>query len=48
VTSEAALSPDEEVDEYEPPVAYGPGPYVVGPPAYYGYGPHYGYYGGWG
>jgi hypothetical protein len=36
-------------DEYGPPV-YGPGPYVVGPPAYYGYRPYpyYGYYGGWG
>jgi uncharacterized protein YraI len=39
---------EEEVDEYGPPVVYGPGPYVVGPPAYYGYGPYYGYYGGWG
>ena len=38
---------EDEVDEYEPPVVYGPPPYVVGPPVYYGYRP-YGYYGGWG
>jgi Bacterial SH3 domain len=47
----------EEVveEEYEPPVAYGPrvygpGPYLVGPPGYYGYGPYYrgwGWGGGW-
>jgi hypothetical protein len=36
-----------EEEEYGPPV-YRPGPYVVGPPVYYGYGPYYGYYGGWG
>jgi len=39
---------EEEVEEEGPPV-YGPGPgYVVGPPVYYGYGPYYGFYGGWG
>jgi uncharacterized protein YraI len=38
-----------EDDEYDDPVAYGPGPYGP-PPAYYGYGPSYGYgpyYGGY-
>jgi uncharacterized protein YraI len=40
---------EEEVEEYAPPVVYGPRPYVYGPPPlYYGYGPYYGYYGGWG
>ena len=37
---------DQIVDEDEPPVVYGPRPYVG--PLYYGYGPYYGYYGGWG
>jgi hypothetical protein len=37
---------DQIVEEDEPPVYYGPRPYVVGP--LYGYGPYYGYYGGWG
>jgi uncharacterized protein YraI len=36
----------EEYDD-DAEVVYAPGPgYVVGPPVYYGYGPHY--YGGWG
>ena len=40
-----------EEEEVGPPV-YGPRAYVVGPPVYYGYrpwgfGPAYGYYGGW-
>ena len=47
---------DEEIVEEEGPPVYGPGAYVVGPPAYYrpygyGYGPYYGYgwgYRGWG
>jgi hypothetical protein len=40
---------EEEVEEYDgPPVVYGRPAYVVGPPLYYGYGPYYGFYGGWG
>ena len=39
--------PEEEVDEYAPPVVYRPA-YVYGPPLYYGYGPYYGYGYGWG
>jgi uncharacterized protein YraI len=41
---------EEEVDDgYGPPVVvYRPRTYVVGPPVYYGYGPYYGFYGGWG
>jgi hypothetical protein len=39
---------EEEVVD-EGPVVYGPPrAYVVGPPVYYGYGPYYGFYGGWG
>jgi hypothetical protein len=41
---------EEEIEEDGPPVGYGRS-YVIGPPAYYGYGPYYGgwgYRGGWG
>jgi uncharacterized protein YraI len=39
---------DDEVEELGPPV-YAP-VYVAGPPVYYGYGygPYFGFYGGWG